>query len=521
MPGGQDAVIAFLEDPATHGGRPVERIETHGAIVFLVGDTAYKMKKAVHLGPMDFSTLARREACCTAEIEINRRTAPMLYRRAVPVTDEGGGRLAIGGAGRPVEWLVEMARFDTGDLLDRVLAEGRAPGGLGPALARAVAALHATAQRLPDAGGADAVAAIVEGNLREMDEFVPAVFDHAAAARLRDASLAAVAAHRDLLEARRAAGYVRRCHGDLHPGNIVLMDGAPVLFDAIEFSDRIAHIDVLYDLAFLLMELWHENAHAPELALASAVFNGYVEALPHAELADQVRGLALLPLFMSMRAGVRAKISARMTRTAAARAYFAAACADLDGAPPCLVAVGGLSGSGKSGLARGLAPGLGRAPGALVLRSDVIRKQLAGIAPEDALPPDAYTREAARDVYAEMARLARMALGAGQAVAMDAVFAREEERAAAAAVAEDAGVPFAGLWLDAPAAVLKARADERAAARAAGTRRDASDADARVVEAQLAHDPGTIAWTRLDAARAPADVLAQARAALARHGQSA
>ena len=519
MPSGQSAVIAFLEDAATHAGAPVERIETHGAIVFLAGGTAWKMKKAVHLGPMDFSTLARREACCKAEIALNRRTAPDIYRRAVPVTDEGHGRLAIAGDGPPVEWLVEMARFDTEDLLDRVLAEGRAPEGLAPALARAVAHLHAGAERRPQAGGAGAggaVAAIVEGNLSEMDEFVPAVFDHAAAARLRDMSLAAIEARRALLEERRRAGHVRHCHGDLHPGNIVLINGAPVLFDAIEFADRIAHIDVLYDLAFLLMELWHETARPPEPALANGVLNGYLENVPYTELADHVRGLALLPLFMSMRAGVRAKISARMQRREAARAYLRSAVADLESALPQLIAVGGLSGSGKSLLAHALAPETGRAPGALVLRSDAIRKQRAGLAPEVRLPKEAYTPAASEAVYGDLMRLARLGLEAGQAVVLDAVFAREGEREAAQDVARAAGVPFAGLWLDAPPEVLKARAAARSQAA-----RDASDADAAVVEAQLSYDRGHISWHRVDAAGTPAAALNSARTALARNARSA
>jgi len=510
----QARIIAFLDTPATHGGAPVERIETHGAIVFLVGNTAFKMKKAVHLGPMDFSTLARRETCCKAEIEINRRTAPMLYRRAVPVTDEGQGRLSIGGAGQPIEWLVEMARFKTRDLLDQVLADGRAPADLATQLAYAIAHLHTHAARHPEAGGAAALAAIINGNMAEMDAFVPNVFDHAAARDLRDGSLAAVEAHRPLVEARRAMGCVRRCHGDLHPSNIVLVEGRATLFDAIEFSDDIALIDTLYDLAFLLMELWHANNHQPQPALASAVFNGYLAALPRDELEMQVDGLALLPLFLSMRAGVRAKISARMNRPDAARAYFHAAQHDLRGAPAHLVAVGGLSGTGKSVLARVLAPGFGRAPGALVLRSDVIRKQIAGIAAQDRLPASAYTPKASAEVYAMLMRLAARALAAGQAVVLDAVFAREDERRHAEEVARRAGVPFEGLWLETSEQVMRTRVATRAVAA-----RDASDADGRVVAAQHAYDLGPITWMRVDASGTPADTQAHAAEMLARARQ--
>lgn len=503
----QEAVIAFLSDPASYGALAagadrVERIETHGAIVFLVGRLAFKMKKAVRFGYMDFSSLEKRHAACLAELRLNRRTAPMLYRGLAAVTRAANGRLALDGGGEPIEWLVAMNRFDQEARCDRLAASGRLDDALIDALAEAVAAFHAGAERHGEAGGAAECARVIRSNAAEMERHAPALFAPAAVARLREAGLAALARQRDLIETRRQAGFVRHCHGDLHLCNICLIEGRPVLFDGIEFDDRLARIDILYDLAFLLMDLCERGLQPA----ANRVLNFYLVRLPWQEGEDCTAALALLPLFLSMRAAVRAHVSAAMGLEEPARRYFAAAERFLMPPPPCLIAVGGLSGSGKTTLARALAPRRGPAPGALVLRSDELRKALFGLAPQTRLAPEAYGSEVTRRVYAAMRERARHALVAGHAVILDAVFAREEERAAAAALARDCGVPFAGIWLEAP--------PERMARRLTMRQGDASDADADVLAAQLGYDLGALSWHRLDAAASAAVVLAGAEAVL-------
>jgi len=287
---------------------------------------------------------------------------------------------------------------------------------------------------------------------------------------------------------------VRACHVDLHLRNVVLLDGKPTLFDAIEFNDAIACIDVVYDLAFLLMDLEHRGLRP----FANLVLNRYLQRR------DEAEALALLPRFLSARAAVRAKVAASLeavagkdgdkaARRTEALAYFEQAGRYLDPPPPHLVAVGGLSGTGKTTLARALAPDLGAAPGALHLRSDVLRKQLAGVDELERLPPEAYTAEASANVYAALATRARQALAAGQAVVLDAVFARPEERETAEAVARQAGAGFTGLWLEASPAVLKSRVSARSG--------DASDATAAVVEQQLTYDLGIISWHTIAAGR--------------------
>lgn len=506
----QKEIAAFLADPANwqRGVQRVERIETHGSMVFLGGDLALKMKRAVKLDYMDFSTLERRRRFCEAELRLNRRTAPGLYRRVLPVTRGETGALALDGAGEPVEWLLEMARFDQDTLFDRLAGRGELTPPLVERLADAIAAFHAAAEPCPDGGGSAAMAAVIEANRQDFEGPYAAVLDQASVAAVIAGQQARLAATAALQDRRRRQGAVRRCHGDLHLRNICLVEGRPTLFDCIEFNDDFAVIDVLYDLAFLVMDLMHRRLPL----LANLVLNRY---LAHG---GDLAGLALMPLFLSVRAAVRAKVSATMAATVTdpaaiaalrdeARQYLALAATCLAVRPPRLVAIGGLSGSGKTTLARALAPGFGSAPGALVLRSDEIRKCLLGLPPTETLPEAAYSSDIGAKTYAEIAARAAAGLAAGQAVIADAVYARAAERTAIEAVARLAGVRFDGIWLEAPQPVLAGRIDAR--------RDDASDATASVLARQVAYDLGEIAWRRLPAAAGPDAVAAAARAGLA------
>ena len=370
VPDDQSAVSAFLANPATHGQActRVERIDTHGAMVFLAGERAYKVKRAVRFPYMDFSTLDLRRRACEREVELNRRTAPELYIGSVPITRAAGGALALDGTGEAVEWAVVMRRFAQEALGDRLAQAGRLTPELAAALADEVAVFHEGAEPLFGAaaagGGAAGLGAVIDENLDEL-RARPEIFAATELAALTAASRAALEQAAALLDARLAAGLVRRCHGDLHLRNVCVVDGRPRLFDCIEFNDAIACIDVLYDLAFLLMDLEHRGLRP----LANLVLNRYVQRR------DDVAGLAALPLFLSTRAAVRAKVSVSIADSqadpAAARrlhdeatAYFRAACAYLQPVDPILVAIGGLSGTGKTCLARDLAPGLGASPGA-------------------------------------------------------------------------------------------------------------------------------------------------------------
>lgn len=501
----QAAVIAFLADPKTHGGVPVRRIDTHAAAVFLAGPAAFKIKRAVKFPFLDFSTLEKRRDTCEAELSANRPFAPHLYRRVVAITAAGDGTLSLGGPGTPVEYAVEMRRFDETRTLDQLAGRGGIDHTLADALGREVAAAHARAPAVAAEPWIAALGTYLAQNATAFAER-PDVFSPAAAQDLAERSAAAFTRVRPLLLARGRAGLIRRGHGDLHLGNIALIDGKPVPFDALEFDPVMASGDVLYDLAFLLMDLVERDL---PLA-ANIVLNRY---LADTRRPDDLDALAALPLFLSVRAAIRAKVTiarpaavADPSDTGAAQKYFRLACDLIAPPPPVLVAIGGLSGTGKSALARALAPGLGPAPGAVVLRSDVIRKALHGVGEHDRLPAEAYTPAATARVYAALVALARRTAVAGHAAVADAVYAREEERTALAAAACAAGVRFVGLFLEADLATRLARVDGRTT--------DASDADAAIARQQEAYDLGALDWIRIDAAGTPADTLAHATAAL-------
>jgi uncharacterized protein len=495
-----DDVVAFLSDGASYGspGAAVERIETHISIVFLVGERAFKLKRAVRFSYLDYSTPERRERYCRAELALNRRTAPTIYRAVRAVTREADGRLAFDGAGAPVDWVLEMRRFPQAALFDRMAEAGQLTPALMRDLTDEIARFHAAAEITPSFGGAAALAAVVADNDANLRAASPPL-DGARIAALGDASAAALASLGRLLEERRSEGKVRRCHGDLHLRNVCLVDGRPTPFDCIEFSDGLACIDVLYDLAFLLMDLTHRGLRG----LANIVFNRYLD------MTGDSAGLPALPLFLSLRAAIRAHVlMAAPGRGAAPEAalYLALAGAVLDRPPPRLVAIGGLSGSGKSALAQALAPDFAPAPGARLVRSDVLRKRLRGVAPEERLAGAAYGAAATEEVYRALGREAGAAVRGGFAAIIDATFLREAERDRIEGLAAAIGVPFTGLWLEAPAAVLRARIDLR--------RHDASDADAAVLAHQLAAATGPIRWRRIDAAGDPAATAAAARNSL-------
>ena len=504
----QAEVAAFLSEPASYGepGARIERLETHASLIFLVGARAFKMKRAVAFSYLDYSTLARRKHYCETELELGRRLAPSLYRGLHAVTRAQNGRLALDGADEPVEWLLEMRRFDQADLFDRLAEAGRLTPALMRELADEIAAFHSAAAVSRDRGGSSAIDALiqdVETNLK----LASALLDADAVRALKRAEVPAFERVAALLDRRRAAGKVRRCHGDLHLRNICLVDGRPTLFDPIEFSDDLATIDVLYDLAFLLMDL-HHRGHDE---LGNRVLNRYLDR------SEDGGGLAAMPLFLSLRAAIRAHVTAvaasgqthhrdAVGLAAEARAYLALAIEVLSPRAPRLVAIGGLSGTGKSSLAHALAPGIGSVPGARILRSDVLRKRSFGVSPETRLAAPAYESAINERVYRMLCEETAETLAGGYAVLADAVFLKPRERDAIGRVAAEKGVRFTGLWLEGSPELLARRLQDR--------RNDASDADVEVMHRQAGLDPGPIAWHRIDATGDLKLTLERARAIL-------
>ena len=479
-----------------------ERIDTHGAAVFLAGGRAYKIKRPVRFPYMDLSTPAKRLAACEAEITLNRRTAPEIYLGLAPIHDRATS-LTLGEIGAPIdadgECMVVMQEFDQDTLFDRLAARGQLDDDLVVGLAERIAVFHDGAEIMRDRGGSKEMRWVAEENLDELVDRTD-VFDARDLTELGGRTKEALDHLESKLDARMRAGFVRRCHGDLHLRNVCLVEGAPTIFDALEFSESLAITDTQYDLAYVLMDLLHRDRRAQ----ACKLLNRYLERRPDHD------GLSLLPLFVSIRAAVRAKVSLSMATVqhnesdaqvlrGEARDYLDQALQSLSPARPVIVAVGGFSGSGKSTVARALAPMLKPAPGAIALRSDVIRKEIMRVDDLVPLGPNGYTPDVSDRVYATLTNRAEVVVRNGFSAIGDATFTKAEGRTALARIADAAGAKFAGFWLETDRDTMAARIGTRTA--------DPSDADAAILDRQLAEGAGDLDWIRLDARR-PAEVIA-------------
>ncbi|XBQ16729.1 MAG: AAA family ATPase [Oceanicaulis sp.] len=493
------ALLAFLSDPASHDGQPVETIETHGARVFLAGERALKLKKPVSLGYLDFSTVEKRRAALEAELEINRPNAPQIYDRLGWIT-KSGGALALDGAGARIEPVLIMRRFASDALYSAIADAGALDIGEARNLARAVRESHA---RAPAHAAPDGFRRACDVLGLASKRLAGAGADSRRVAAVHQTIVARFTRLKTLLDARAASGFVRRCHGDLHLSNIVRIDGCPVLFDALEFDEDLATIDMVYDLAFLLADLARRGLRAEAQTVLSQYLAGEDTDVGAA-------GAALADPFSALRCLVRAltlRHRGGADDESASDAWLDTAEDFAAPRPARLIAVGGLSGTGKSTVADGLGLTLGGPAGLWVIKSDVERKASLRLNWSDRIPPEAYTREASETVYTRQRAKAKAALKAGASVILDAVHSRPEEREAAERIAAEAAVPFAGIWLDADRDTLLARVAARTG--------DPSDADVAVVGKQAAYDPGPVGWARIDASGPRDAVLKRALAAIA------
>ncbi|MCF8465945.1 MAG: AAA family ATPase [Sneathiella sp.] len=491
----QDELIAFLKDAGSYPENPdhVDFHETHGAMIFLAGCFAYKIKKAVKFPYMDFSTLEKRHHFCARELEINQPHAPDLYQCLVAITQNEDGSLTLGGDGTVVEWALKMRRFDQNRMLDRLPHSVVMEKTLVNKLTEAVFKYHQAAARINVADGPQRMQLLIQELLDSFhasrDVFTPGTvksFEMLAMALLERAHYC--------LRLRGRRGFIRRCHGDLHLRNIVLMGEQPVLFDALEFDEDLATTDVLYDLAFLLMDL-DQRGMSPA---ANRVLNRY---LYYSNALEDIYGLIAMPLFLAIRAGVRAMVAVDHARQLAGDAaakeltaadqYFFTALQYLQQKPPILIAVGGFSGTGKTTLAELLAGSLEHAPGFLHFRSDLERKSLFNVSETERLDPSCYTMEVNKQVYGKLLHKVRIALKAHQRVIVDAVFSKPEERAEFEALAKKFDIPFIGLWLEADEELIASRVTARTM--------DASDATPAIVHQQVARGVSSIQWHRIDA----------------------
>lgn len=480
----QRQLIHGLMRQAQAASGRAELVETHISWLILTDDYAYKLKKAVDLGFLDYSTLERRRRFCEEEIRLNRRTAPQIYLEAVPVRGTLDNPY-FGAAGPVLEYAVKMRRFAPGLLLDELLHAGRLPPPLIDSLARHVADFHAAAARVDPASPWGTPEAAWQPVRENFEQILPRLHDTAQERQVGHIAAWAAAEKERLaprLTQRRADGYIRECHGDLHLGNIVLLDGVPCPFDGIEFNDGLRWIDTISDSAFLMMDLQTRgrNDYAWRFLDAYLQHSGDYAALP------------LLPWYLSYRAMVRAKVAAiraaqaeeeSVRRPAAddSAAYLRLAAGYAVPRQPYLLITHGLSGSGKTRHSQVLMEQLGL----VRLRSDVERKRLFGLASTarsaSAVAGGIYSAEADERTYAHLAATAETMLRSGQPVLIDATFLQGARRATFHQLAEHLGIPFLIVTFHASDAELRRRIEQRSA-----RGQDASEANLAVLERQIA-----------------------------------
>ncbi|WP_227519986.1 bifunctional aminoglycoside phosphotransferase/ATP-binding protein [Mangrovitalea sediminis] len=478
-------LINALQDAQLYD-HPVDKFETretHISHVLLTGSFAYKIKKPLNFGFLDFSELSSRRFYCEEEVRLNRRLAPDLYLGVVPITGSPE-RPILGGDGEPFEYAVKMRQFDSDQMLDNLNSEGLLTPQHIDELAELLARFHAgipLVDQDSDLGTPEAVLAPMAQNFAQS---APLLSDPDLVEQLEALEAWTQSTYERLepvLEKRRASGAIRECHGDLHLGNITLYKGHVTVFDCIEFNPGFRWIDTINDLAFLLMDL--EDRKLPHFA--SRLLNRYLE------LTGDFQGVTLLPFYKAYRAMVRAKIALLTMgndslddtqRAALLDRYrgYANLAESYTGIPDrFLLAMHGFSGSGKSVISLGLSEELGL----VRLRSDVERKRLYGLSPEASSRSKAkegiYSAEATQRTYDRLAALADQLLSAGCAVVVDAACLRNAERACFEEIAENQGVPFLLIACETNMAVLKERVSARAAAG-----KDASEANLDILQRQ-------------------------------------
>ena len=485
----QTRLLQALQDPARypHPVGAIDMIETHISVVVLAGKYAYKIKKPLNLGFLDFSTLELRRHYCEEELRLNRRLAPGIYIDVVAFTGSPDTP-RFDGDSSPFEYAVKMRRFEQDQLLDRLLDRGELDGRIIEALARDLADFHTHADVAPLDSAYGRPETALAPMIENFEQLRPLVDDPDGRRQLENLESWTRARHAELADciaARKRDGFVRECHGDMHLGNMALVDGEVTIFDCIEFNDTLRWIDVISELAFLTMDLDYRGAPA----LSRTVLNDYLE------VSGDYAGLRLLRFYQVYRAMVRAKVTSIRAaqeglsadeRTEALRAFrehvdLAERYTTLH--TPAVMITHGVSGSGKTTIARSLVEDLG----AIQLRSDIERKRLFGLQALDrsasALGTGIYTTEATARTYARLLELSEQLCRAGFPVVVDATFLERDQRAAFAALASRLDVPFLVLDCTAEPQVLQTRVRDR---RVSG--RDASEADLEVLARQLRED---------------------------------
>ncbi len=457
---------------------PIQLIQTHVSYVLLTGEYVYKLKKSVNFGFLDYSTLERRKHFCEAELTMNDRGAPGLYLEVLPIY-QAGEAFGLSGDGEPVEYTLKMRQFPQANLFTDLYERGELTVERVEELARVVAEFHLTAATSDYVRAFGEVARIREAfdeNYEQTRGYIggpqtQAQFDETQAYTDRF-----FATQEALFAQRRSRNWIRECHGDLHLRNICLWNGKVMLFDCIEFNEPFRFVDVMFDIGYIVMDF--EARQRPDLCYA--FLNAYLERTGDWE------GLLVLPIYVNRQSYVRAKVTSfllgdpaiapeeKQKAEAIAAQYYRLAWQYTQPRQGRLILMSGLSGAGKSTVAKSLAGKLG----AVHLRSDAVRKHLAGVPLYERGGPELYTAEMTQKTYDRLLELGLQLAESGYAVILDAKYDRQALRKAAIAQAEARQIPLQILHCTAPESVLRDRLDQRTG--------DIADATADLISAQAA-----------------------------------
>ena len=500
----QTDVIEALSNPKTYG-KNVNKVEvrsSHIAIIFFAGDYVYKLKRAVIYPGVDFSTAEKRKLACIGEMKRSTVYAPHLIIGVKPIKRLKNGTIKIGGiSGEEIDTVIVEKRLPNKAILSFLLPSPDFDRFEAMDLAEHLAELHSKAKIFHNKWGVDVIQNIILENESILSCF-PSSINLAELNTLTHKSLDILKQNKNLIQFRQKSGFVKKCHGDLLLSNIAYDKGKFLFFSPIEYNDSLDCIDTLYDLAFLTMDLEVKGLRR----LSNIIFNHYMSYM------NDIEGFPLMGLYQSIRAAGRAAVWAKTSALLQGeekqhaikqtQKYFKLACHFLIDFSPILIACGGLSGSGKSRIAREIGGLINPAPGAIILRDDVIKKQITGLAPHQRFNKTKNSPAFNKIVHEVLRQQASCALQTGSPVIVDALFDNEYERMAIQALADSLNIPFIGLWMDAPIDIRKQRVHARKNA-PSGSRRE------KELECQLCLETGHISWHQINTDMPKEDTIQQ------------
>lgn len=486
----QTDTLSALSDPKTYGVKKVEIRQSHIAVLFLAGQKVYKLKRAVLYPEVDFSTPEKRRLACVQEMKRSAVYAPQLRLKIQSVRRLQNGKIVIGGrSGAEIDTVLEMKRIPDKELLNRLLPSPRFDRFEIMNLAERIAQLHMTAKLCKNQWGVESIQKIILENESVLSCFGE-VFNKQAVNALTQKNLAVLKEQSSLISYRQKTGHVRKCHGDLLLSNIAWDKKDFIFFSPIEYNNALSCVDTLYDIADLMMDLEAKGLRR----LTNMLFNHYMAYM------NDMNGFPLLALYQSVRAASRAAVCIRKAALLKglekrqmrhnARVYFELARHFMTPFKPILICCGGLSGSGKSRIAREIGGLMNPAPGAVILRDDIIKKQMVGLAPHEPFDVRHDTTAFETVVYEALRQQAKTAISNYSCVIIDALFIKESERAETEKLAKAMGVPFVGIWAHAPMDIRNERIHKR-------RRNPSSIKGKQQLERQLKEQIGAVSWKKI------------------------